>query len=78
MTVMSWIREKLNCKPADDKFIEAIAATEGLAIAARSLREQLEPFKLADDPFAAMMHAKRISRAYEEKQESLIYRGPLR
>lgn len=80
MKIMSWLREKLNGKVGnrDDKFVEAMAATESLTVMARSLRQQLEPYKMADDPFAAMLHARRISRDYEDRQESAIYRGPPR
>lgn len=79
MTIMNWLREKLNGKPdhRDDKFVEAMAATESLTVMARSLRRQLEPYKQADDPFAAMVRARQISQSFEEQQESAIFRGPL-
>lgn len=78
MTIMNWLREKLNGKPdrRDDKFVEAMAAAESLTVMARSLRQQLEPYKQADDPFAAIVRACQISRSFEERQEAMIYRGP--
>lgn len=78
MKIMKWLRERLNGEVGgrDDKFAAAMAATDSLTIMARSLREQLEPYKQADDPFAAMTRAWRVSRAYEEPQEAAIFRGP--
>lgn len=78
MKFMTWLREKLNGKVGnrDDKFVAAMAATDSLTTMARSLRQQLEPYKQADDPFAAMTRAMRASRLYEEPQEAAIFRGP--
>lgn len=38
-----------------DLFSEAIIATDEATVATRSLREQLEPYSLESDPFAAML-----------------------
>jgi hypothetical protein len=78
MKFMGWLREKLNGRVGgrDDKFAAAMAATDSLTVMARSLRQQLEPYKQADDPFAAMTRAVSASRSYEESQEAAIFRGP--
>jgi len=78
MTLMSWLRAKLNGPrgDADRSFREAVAATDSLTNMARSLRQQLEPFKIADDPLVAMFNARRIAEEYEKQQEANIHHGP--
>ncbi len=59
MTCMDWLREKLH-GARRDIFSEAIAATDEVTNQTRSLREQLEPYRLDRDPFASMV-AKHIT-----------------
>lgn len=73
--IASWLREKLGC-PRRDVFSEAIAATDEVTIHARSLRQQLEPFRFASDPFSAMAASRQMSDEFEKRQEAEIYRGP--
>lgn len=78
MKFMSWLRERLNGKVGDRdaKFAEAVAATDGVAVTARSLREQLEPYRRADDPFAAMTRALHATRSFQDTHDPVIYHGP--
>lgn len=66
MTLIAWIHEKLS-GPSTDKFTEAIGAAEEFTIKVRSLRQQLEPYELANDPLAAVTHAHEITEEYRRR-----------
>lgn len=76
MTLLQWAREKI-FGHGRDAFAEAIDATDDATIKTRSLREQLEPFRLDDDPFASIIRKRIMTDGYESAQISSIYRGPL-
>lgn len=76
MKIMRWLGEKLFGAPRD-VFREAVTATDEVTTRARSLRQQLEPFRLEDDPFAAIIRKQIITEAYESAQLSALHRGPL-
>lgn len=65
MKLMPWLREMFNGHPDPrDRVAEAMKATEELTVSVRSLREQIQPYALTADPFAAMMHAHSLARDY--------------
>lgn len=70
MKLMSWIHGKLMGQPRD-VISEAIDATEEATIRTRSLRKQLEPFRLEDDPFAAIVRKQIMAESYESQIEML-------
>lgn len=43
---------------------------------ARSLRQQLEPFKLRNDPFASIVKAHALADDYERSQTERMHLGP--
>lgn len=75
MTPMEWFREKLFGR-AHDLYRDALVASDETTTQLRSLRQQLEPFRLEDDPFIAMTRKRLIAEAFESRQESEIFRGP--
>lgn len=75
MSLMSWFHEKLNGQRRDIAR-EAIDATDEVIIQTRSIRKQLEPFRLEDDPFAAIIRKQIMASVYESTQVALIHRGP--
>lgn len=72
MTLMSWLHSLVSPHTQSDKFDEAIHETDDFTQKVRSLREQIEPFALDRDPFAAISMANR----YNEDQERRVYQGP--
>lgn len=76
MKLMSWLHGKLVGRQRD-VISEAIDATEEATIRTRSLRKQLEPFRLEDDPFAAIVRKQIMAEGYESAQLASIYRGPV-
>lgn len=76
MKLMSWLHEKLVGRQRD-VISEALNATEEATIRTRSLRKQLEPFRLEDDPFAAIVRKQILAEGYESGQISALHRGPL-
>lgn len=76
MKLMSWLHGKLVGRQRD-VIGEALDATEEATIRTRSLREQLEPFRLEADPFAAIVRKQIMAEGYESAQVSALYRGPL-
>lgn len=49
----------------EKKFDVAMAAADELLMKARSVREQLEPYRQADDPFAAIQRAHSLDGFYQ-------------
>lgn len=72
MTLMSWLHSLVTPHAQSDKFDEAIHETDEFTKKVRSLREQIEPYTLDRDPFAAIAKARRFT----EEQERRIYQGP--
>lgn len=65
MKIMLWLRELINGPhPSRDVIAEALQATDDLTIKVRSLRDQIRPYTLKDDPFDAMMKATESAREY--------------
>ena len=77
MTLMSWLHSKLtpHCR-SSDRFEEALHATEEFTTSVRSLREQIQPYALERDPFAAMAEAHITAVIFEREQESRSHEGP--
>lgn len=67
MTPMEWVREKL-FGAQRDVFREAMDATDEATIQARSLRAQLEPYSLEDDPFIAMTRKRLLAEDFARRQ----------
>jgi hypothetical protein len=65
---MAWVHEKLIGNRARDLCAEAMKVTEDVTIKVRSLREQIQPYVAADDPFAAMTRAHERASSYREAQ----------
>lgn len=79
MSVMTWLHEKLGYRqPEDSRFGAAIAATSELTTMARSLRQQLEPYRREDDPFASIMRKHDMAQKFDEGQIRDIHHGPPR
>lgn len=76
MKLMRWLREKL-AGPSRDAASEAIAAMDDATVRIRSVREQLEPFRMEHDPFAAIIRKQIMTDRYESAQMDSIHRGPL-
>lgn len=76
MKLMSWVLEKVLGRRRD-VIREAIIATEDATNRTRSLRQQLEPFRLEDDPFAAIVRKQIMTEGYESAQLAALHRGPL-
>lgn len=70
MSFVSWIREKLGTTQSP-RMVQALMATEEVTHKARELRESIEPFKAAADPFIALW-----AHSYEVLQEHRIHEGP--
>lgn len=77
MKLMEWVRGKL-FGARRDIFREAVDATDEATRQARSLREQLEPYRLEDDPFISMTRKHMLAEAFSASQLAEIHRGPLR
>lgn len=75
MRLMQWLREKLGLCPRDHA-AEAIEAMDEATIRLRSVRQQLEPFRLEHDPFAAIMRKQIMTEPYESRQINNLHRGP--
>jgi len=72
MTLMSWLHSLVNSHVRSERFEEALHETDDFTNKVRSLREQLNPYTLDRDPFAAIAKARR----FEEEQERNIHKGP--
>lgn len=73
MTLMSWLQSLLHHEtPNSEKFEEALHATDEFTTSVRSVRQQILPYTLDRDPFAAMARA----RQFTEEQERHIHEGP--
>lgn len=75
MNLIGWAREKLFRHPRD-LYREAIEATDETTVQLRSMREQLLPYALERDGFAAIMRKHVAAEAYEQPQVAQIHRGP--
>lgn len=64
---MEWIRGKL-FGHRRDVFREAMDATDEATVQARSLRAQLEPYSLEDDPFIAMTRKQLLAEDFARRQ----------
>ena len=64
---MEWVREKLYGHPRDI-VSEALVATEEATIQARSIRAQLLPYNLEDDPFTAMTRKRLLAEDFTRHQ----------
>lgn len=63
--MFGWFREKIASRShGDEEFDRAMAATEEFMTKTRSIRQQLEPYKVADDPFAAIQRATSFDGLY--------------
>lgn len=76
MTLMGWLREKLVGSPSRDLFREAIVATDEVTNKARSIREQIQPYALGDDPFYSILSRNESAHVFEQDQERRIFEGP--
>lgn len=63
---LAWLKKKLSNTPAADA---AIGLVDEVTLQAKSLREQLEPFRLEADPFAAIVIKQIMTQAYEAEVE---------
>jgi len=70
--MFGWFRSKgetmatENQKSAgEEKFDLAMAQADELMVKTRSVKEQIEPFRHADDPFAAIQHAHSLDGFYQ-------------
>ncbi len=72
---MSWIRGKLFHQEAP-RVDAAFDLTSEVIDRSRSLRQQLEPYRLNDDPFAAITRSHVLTQDYETAQEERIHLGP--
>ena len=70
MTPMEWLREKLYGH-SRDIFREAMDATDDATNKARSLRAQLEPYSLEDDPFVAMTRKRLLAEDFARRQNMI-------
>lgn len=77
MKLMEWVRAKL-FGVQRDFFREALDATDEATRQARSLREQLEPYRLEDDPFISMTRKHMLAEAFLASQLADLHRGPPR
>lgn len=74
MTIMHWVREKLGLSSMDAADA-AMAEMDDATVRVRSVRQQLEPFKLESDPFAAIIRKQIMTDGYESRQMDSIRRG---
>lgn len=72
MTLMSWLHALLHTDTRSEKFEEALRETEEFTTSVRSIRQQIQPYALDRDPFAAMA----IARRYNDEQLSHLHEGP--
>jgi len=72
MTLMSWLHALFHEDTRSEKFEEAMHATEEFTTSVRSIRQQIQPYALDRDPFAAMAVAKR----FNEEQLNHLHEGP--
>jgi phytoene/squalene synthetase len=72
MTLMTWLRSLLSEEPRSEKFEEALHATEEFTTSVRSIRQQIQPYALDRDPFAAMASARR----FNDDQLEHLHEGP--
>lgn len=77
MKFMEWLRGKL-FGARRDVFSEAVAATDEATHKTRSLRQQLEPYRLEDDPFISMTRKRLLAEAFSASEVAQIYQGPPR
>lgn len=77
MKFMRWLHEKLSGATPRDIPNEAISAVDENIVSVRSLRKQLDPFRMEDDPFAAIIRKQIMTADYELAQMDSIHRGPL-
>jgi hypothetical protein len=80
MSVMTWLQEKFGYHHhhGESAFRAAIAATSELTTMARSLRQQLEPYRRDDDPFASIMRKHDMAEQFDQGQIRDIHHGPPR
>lgn len=69
MSFMSWLRHKLGSSQSP-RMSEALHLTDDVAHTARELRESIEPFKSAKDPFIALW-----AHSYEAREERRLHEG---
>jgi hypothetical protein len=68
-SLVQWIGEKLGYSRLPDRADAALEMASEIVTRTRSLREQLRPFTLEDDPFAAIKFRTRVSSDHEQKVE---------
>jgi len=76
MSVKSWIRRKLALPASAPRADTAVQLTTEVIDRSRSLRQQLEPFKLRNDPFASIVKAHMLADDYERSQSERTRLGP--
>ena len=70
MTLVQWIYEKIGyAPPAPDRADRAIELMNEVIDKSRSLRQQLEPFALEEDPFTSIVLKKQMAVGYENVVE---------
>lgn len=68
MKCMEWLRAKL-FGDQRDIFREAIDATDEATMKTRSLREQLTPYRLENDPFISMTRSRLLAEDFARQQK---------
>lgn len=61
--MMAWLLEKLGLRCGSiDRAQRAIDLANDVTLHSRSLREQIEPYRMHDDPLAAIQHSTRLGK----------------
>jgi hypothetical protein len=68
-SVVQWIGEKLGYRRRPDRADTALQMASEVVNSTRSLKEQLRPFVVEEDPFAAIRFRHRVSSEHEHKVE---------
>jgi hypothetical protein len=69
---MTRIWEKIAGIPHQSIMFDRVSkAADGLTATARNIKERLEPYRDAPDPFTALM-----ADLYEQRQEENLHKGP--
>lgn len=64
---MQWISEKLHGRGMD-RANDALSATTDVINKSRSIRQQLEPYRLDQDPFASIVRWSQISKSVNDHE----------
>lgn len=64
--MLGWFKNKSapGQSKGDEAFDRAMAESDDLLIKTRSVKQQLEPYRVADDPFAAIQRATSLDGLY--------------